>query len=178
MRTSIGCIFLGLLLTTAVAAKADDFNFTYTSNDGIVTATGTLTGSLVGGVYDITSGTIDVTGGPVTGDGTLIGNPNFPGTATLHNFDGQGQDYIYDDALMPGLNPQLDGDGLVFAVDDTGINLWGDGVDTYSAFSNWGSLNDTGDFSATLAPTPEPSSLILLGTGFLGVVGVIRRRLA
>jgi hypothetical protein len=32
-------------------------------------------------------------------------------------------------------------------------------------------------FIGTPAPTPEPSSLVLLGTGILGVAGVLRRRL-
>jgi hypothetical protein len=33
------------------------------------------------------------------------------------------------------------------------------------------------EISGTASPTPEPSSLLLMGTGVLGLIGVVRRKL-
>lgn len=44
-------------------------------------------------------------------------------------------------------------------------------------YGNWAyELNDPGTWSVSTSPVPEPSTLALLGSGLLGVVGLIRRK--
>ena len=51
---------------------------------------------------------------------------------------------------------------------DTGnVSVIGGGVATVASFEPFGAV----------IPTPEPSSLLLLGTGLLSALGVLRRKL-
>ncbi len=178
---------LVLAMATAIAlapsaAKADSFNYTYTGNDGIV-ATGLLTGDLTApDTYTLTSGTIWITGAP---DCTTCGSSpvSLNGGGVLENVGvvlnvGGGTDLFGQDNLFfPDANPELDPNGLVFQLDSgSGVNLWGNGVDNYAMFGGSWTFWDSGSFESSAAP--EPSSLLLLGTGLLGLAGMARRRLS
>ena len=87
MRKLMGFVFAGLLLTTTVAAKADTFGYTFTGNDGVV-ATGFLTGDQTApGVFDIISGTINMSGAAAGLDGPGVFVPN-PGAGVFQTGGG------------------------------------------------------------------------------------------
>jgi hypothetical protein len=182
-RLSIGMAALALGIAIAPAAKADTFDYTFTY--GSVVATGTLTGSEASpGVFDITSGTISLTGTSFDGTGVFTpveSNGNFyTGGGTILTFSP-----LPDTDLYLGSDPQIDSNGA-FTFDITtgagtgnGIAIWSNGPDNYGGFGgNW-AFNDLGggaSFNATLVPTPEPSSLLLLGSGLLGLAVVLFRK--
>ena len=182
-KFSLALFTLACALTFAPTAVAGTFDYTFTY--GSVVATGTLDCNLVSpGEYDITSGTINITGSAINGTGIFVpvlSNGNFyTGGGTILTFSP-----LPDTDIFTNADPQIDNNGA-FTFDITsgpgagnGIAIWSNGPDNYGGFGgNW-TFNDLGggaSFNATLASTPEPSSLLLLGSGLFAMAGGLYRK--
>ena len=178
----LSCLLsLAVVAMASAAAHAETFTFTAggSGSSGSWNVDGTLTAipdPTLSGAFEITSisGTVD--GSEITGLMPCA-------TYSLSNPCTSGPGPIYDNLLYypAGSSPsgplqELDDRGIGFTYGTTGEgNLFASSTHFYS-FTFLGENeheNLLGHFS--VAPTPEPTNLLLLSTGILGIAGTLRR---
>jgi hypothetical protein len=189
-------IALAISLAITPAALADSFTYIFGSAGnfnvgGVTFANGTLTvtGSMVSpGTWLIGGGDITLFSNEGIPNNTAVPTPGtlIPVTAGTHNgpagsYTSPSGFFWYDDLLMPGSVPSLDLYGLLFQVGSAEINIWANGSNPasglgYTIYDNNGH-SDTGTFDVVQnAVTPEPSTLILLGSALLGLAIILYRK--
>jgi hypothetical protein len=168
------------LAASTLIVRADTFNFLISTGSTSTTpgSTFSVTGTLTGTPDSSIAGAFDITG--ITGSG-----PGYTFTGIVP--PGANSTITYDNLLFPGnANALLDSAGILLDLTSPiGVSL-GHVYDNNGYHVDIFDPNDPGDITpftietftitGALGATPEPSTLLLIGTGALGLFGGLRRR--